>query len=262
MRLSITTLVLIVAWLAAVTDVRADVTARVIATDPAGSAITLARDQSLYVRIEYATDKPVSIWARPYFNGTEVSAKSNASIPHDGKGEALGWFAFDQPGEIDEIRILAGDGSHGGTRQVSSYPVNVTGTGVPAARTARAAWVDEMLRQEEVVRRADYEKRMSEPVSAGDSMLMSGFMLAVLALLLCGFAWPAWAMWKWRGGWRMASAIPIALMGFVVLRIVFDTARDPTSHNLWPFEILMWGTVSLGIMLVLKIARRFVGAGA
>ena len=194
MRLSIATLVLIVAWLAAVTDVRADVTARVIATDPAGSAITLARDQSLYVRIEYATDKPVSIWARPYFNGTGVSAKSNASIPHDGEGEALGWFAFDQPGEIDEIRILAGDGSRGGTRQVSSYPVNVIGTGVAAARTARAAWVDEMLRQEEVVRRAAYEKRMSEPVSAGDSMLMSGFMLAVLALLLCGFAWPACAM--------------------------------------------------------------------
>lgn len=133
MRRSLATLVLIVAWLAAVTDVRADVTARVIATDPAGSAITLARDQSLYVRIEYATDKPVSIWARPYFNGTEVSAKSNASIPHDGEGEALGWFAFDQPGEIDEIRILAGDGSRGGTRQVSSYPVNVTGTSVPAA---------------------------------------------------------------------------------------------------------------------------------
>ncbi len=60
----------------------------------------------------------------------------------------------------------------------------------------------------------------------------------------------------------MASAIPLALMGFVVLRIVFDTTRDPTSHNLWPFEILMWGTASLAFMLVLKIARRFVGAGA
>jgi hypothetical protein len=39
-----------------------------------------------------------------------------------------------------------------------------------------------------------------------------------------------------------------------------DTARDPTSHNLWPFEILMFGLVSLGIIFALGIARRVVGA--
>ena len=70
MRLSTATPVLIVAWLAAVTDVRADVTARGDRHRPCRQRDrTLARDQSLYVRIEYATDKPVSIWARPYFNG-------------------------------------------------------------------------------------------------------------------------------------------------------------------------------------------------
>lgn len=48
-------------------------------------------------------------------------------------------------------------------------------------------------------------------------------------------------------------------MLFVVLRIVVDTAHDPTSHNLWPFEILQVGVVALGIIAVLKLARRFLG---
>lgn len=42
-------------------------------------------------------------------------------------------------------------------------------------------------------------------------------------------------LWRWRGGWRIAAA-PAMVMSFVVLRIVVDTARDPTSRNLWPFE--------------------------
>ena len=41
-----------------------------------------------------------------------------------------------------------------------------------------------------------------------------------------------------------------------VLRIVVDTARDPTSHNLWPFEILMWGGACVAFMVALKFARR------
>ena len=238
----------------------AEVTARVVATDPAGNEITLGRNESLLLRIEYSADRPVSIWARPYFRGKEVGAKSNASVPHDGQGEALGWFEFNQPGEVDEIRVLAGDGSHAGTRQVSTYPVHVIGTNEAGAGRPRPEWVNALSREEEAVRRQAYEKRMSEPVTAGDSAFMSGFMLTVLALLVAGFAWPAWGILKWRGRWRTAAAIPIAVMAFVVLRIVFDTSRDPTSHNLWPFEILIWGGASFAFMLALKLARRFAAA--
>jgi hypothetical protein len=85
---------------------------------------------------------------------------------------------------------------------------------------------------------------------------MSGFMLTMLALLVGSLALPAWGLWRWRGGWRAAAAVPMAVMAFVVLRIVVDTARDPTSHNLWPFEILMWGGSCVALMLALKFARR------
>jgi hypothetical protein len=253
-------LVLVGALLSIAASASAETTARVVETDPAGASITLARNESLYVRIAYASEATVSIWARPFFRGTEVPAKSNASVPHTGNGEALGWFEPMQPGRIDEIRVLAGDGSRGGTRVVSTYRIDVTTTSEPAPPRARAEWVETLSREEEAVRREAYERRMREPVTAKDSVFMSGFMLAVLGLLFGGVAWPAWGVWKWHGGWRLAAALPIAAMSVVVLRILIDTARDPTSHNLWPFEIIMWGGGSCLFMVALKFVRRIANA--
>lgn len=45
-------------------------------------------------------------------------------------------------------------------------------------------------------------------------------------------------------------------MAFVVLRLIVGVARDPTSHNLWPFEILMAGGLSTVLMIVLLVARK------
>ena len=106
-----------------------------------------------------------------------------------------------------------------------------------------------------------YRERMSRPPNAGDAALASGFMLAVFALGLFSFAAPAWGMWRWRGGWRIAAAVPAAIMAFVVLRIMIGVAGDPTSHNLWPFEILQAGAVSVVVMVVLLVARKLPGVG-
>jgi len=62
------------------------------------------------------------------------------------------------------------------------------------------------------VQREAYEKRMSEPVTAGDRIFMSCFMSAVLFILLCGLVAPMWGLWKWRGGWRVAAAVSLAIM--------------------------------------------------
>ena len=99
MRWLIAMVALIVTSLATI-GARAEVRASGVATDPPGEFIELGRDESLYVHIEFTSDKPVSIWARPFFNGTEVSAKSNASIPHEGHGDARAWCAFNKPGKV------------------------------------------------------------------------------------------------------------------------------------------------------------------
>lgn len=49
------------------------------------------------------------------------------------------------------------------------------------------------------------------------------------------------------------------MMGFVALRVVLGIAADPTSHNLWPFEILQAGFLNLVVIGVLLAARKFSG---
>jgi hypothetical protein len=239
----------------------AQTTVRVVATDP-GAEATLGRDESFYVRIEFTTDQPVSIWARPYFQGKPVQrTKSNASLPHTGAGHALGWFSLDGAGAVDEVRIKLGGGKPYREWEAASYPVRLTGTGLPAARRSPPEWVDELMADERVRYKQAYEQRMSEPVSTGGMLFMSFFMLTVLGLLVVGAGAPLWGVWKWRGGWRIAAAVPALMMAFVIGRIVIDTARDPTSHNLWPFEILMWGGASAVAMGALALFRWLAGRG-
>ena len=242
---------------------RAETEVRVLATYPAGDPVTLGKGQTFYVHIGYTTDEPVKIWARPFFQGREVAAGSNPSRSHTGSGETLGWFFFMEPGkQVDEVRITVGDGSQAGTRLIPTHPVRITGSDQSAASTSEPDWLVTLRQQEERLQREEFEKRASTPPSAGDTLFFGGFMLAVAALGIGGVAAPFWAIRRWRGGWRVAAAVPAVMTGFVVLRIVVDTAGDPTSHNLWPFEILQIGALSLVVIGVLLAARRFSGAEA
>jgi hypothetical protein len=74
-----------------------------------------------------------------------------------------------------------------------------------------------------------------------------------------GYVLPAWGVWRWHGTWRIAEAVPAAMMAFVIIRILVDGLRDPTSHNLFPFEIAMAGLLSVGMMGVLYLAHKLFG---
>lgn len=41
--------------------------------------------------------------------------------------------------------------------------------------------------------------------------------------------------------WTMLATFPVAVM----IRVVIDTAKDPTDHNLWPFELIIAAVFSL-----------------
>jgi hypothetical protein len=254
--------VLVALSLVTSTTALAGSSARVVETQPSTSA-TLGHGQSFYVRIEYSTDEPISLWARPFFHGKEVKrAMSNASSAYLGSGEALGWFELIDAGAVDEVRIKAGGGKPYREWELASQPVQLRWAQTSATAEPRAAWVDELIAAESARMHEDAQRRASEPVSVGGAALVSGFMLFMLALLVAGIGIPLWSVWKWRGGWKIAAAVPVAIVAFVVLRIIFDTARDPTSHNLWPFEIIIFGAVAVGIIGALKIARRMMGVQA
>lgn len=248
------------AALGAVPRALAETMVEVLATEPASRTGTLGSGQTFYLRIAYATDSPVRIWARPYYDGREVNAGSNPSRVHEGEGEALCWFFFlGEPGQrVDEIRISAGDGSSSGTRELLRLPVHITAGTAAAPTTPEPAWLARLKAEEERLQREDYERRMSEPLTVGDGLFAVGFMLTVLAIGIGGLALPIRAMRRWEGGWRFVAALPALWVGFVVLRIVVGTALDSTSHNLWPFEILYASAASLVLLGAMAVARRLV----
>jgi hypothetical protein len=240
---------------------QAETTVEVVSTWPAGETLTLSRNQTFYLHLRYTSDKPVQIWARPYFEGEPAHAGSNPSrIYPAGSGEAMGWFFLDPDARVDEVRISAGDGSPNGTHVVASYPVDVTGGDAPTQAGTPPAWVTTLRAADKAAQDAAYREAMNQPVSAGETLFFTVFMLLMAGLGLFGLLAPVWGLWRWRGGWRIAAAAPAGLMGFVVLRILVGTSIDPTSHNLWPFEILMVGAASTVFMIVLMVVRKVTGA--
>lgn len=238
-------------------DAPSPVTVSVTDTWPQGEDITLGRNQNFYLRLAYRSPTPVGIWIRPYFHGEPAKVGSSPSARYSGEGEALGWFFFMQPGDqVDEIRITAGDGRLDHTPVVATYPVHLTGGFEPAADDAPPEWVERLRARDKAQQRAARQQAASEPVSPGSIAFFSAFMLAMFAIGLIGLVAPAWALWRWRGLWRGLAAIPAAVMAWAVLNIVVGVARDPTSHNLWPFEILMFGGFSAASMAVLALFRR------
>jgi hypothetical protein len=240
-------------------DATAATEVEVLATEPSGHAVTLGNGQTFYLRIGYSTDTPVHIWARPFFEGREVNAGSNPSRRYEGAGEALAWFFFlGEPGlEVDEIRIAAGDGTNAGTATLLSVPVRITAGARPAPDSPEPAWLTRLKAEDQRLQREDYERRMSEPVGVGDGLFAIGFMLAVVAIGIGGIALPVRAMRRWHGGWRFVAALPALWVAFVVLRIVVGASMDPTSHNLWPFEILQASAVSLVGIGLIALAKRW-----
>lgn len=97
-------------------------------------------------------------------------------------------------------------------------------------------------------------------MNAMDILLFAGLMIALPSAPFLGFLAPILAYRRWRGGWRIAAAVPGIMMAFVVLRIAVGVAIDPTSHNLWPFETLMAATVSICAIAVLAVLRKLGGA--
>ncbi len=54
----------------------------------------------------------------------------------------------------------------------------------------------------------------------------------------------AFSLWKPERVWRWALALTFGFITIIVVRIVFEGILNPASHNLWPFEILLAGTVA------------------
>jgi len=86
-----------------------------------------------------------------------------------------------------------------------------------------------------------------------DLLMIFGFFTVPIGLVIS-----AVAIFKLKGiGWRLAAAVPlIAVAAYFVFVLIPDWQRDPTSHNLFPFEIGMHFWLTFPYALALLFAHR------
>ena len=241
----------------------AETRVRIVETWPAAQEVRLGPRQPFYLRLAYESDRPVGLWLHAYHQGRQVSVGSSPSRRHQGAGEAMAWFFFTEPvGVVDEIRIVAGDGSRDDTTVVATWRGRVSASTRPANGSggAEPAWLQALREQERQAQQRDRQAAM-DSADDGDDWWVLPVVWGMMALGIVGLVVPVVAICKWKGGWRVAAMVPAALVGFVILRIVVDTTIDPTSHNLWPFELAMVGGLSSALMLLFVVVRWLMGAG-
>ncbi len=79
---------------------------------------------------------------------------------------------------------------------------------------------------------------LAHPPSAGDIAFS-----VVFALVISWFAWRKARKQAAKSppGLGALSYLPAIVLGGWAIKLGWDTGRDPTSHNLWPFEFVMIG---------------------
>jgi hypothetical protein len=80
-------------------------------------------------------------------------------------------------------------------------------------------------------------------VSLPNTLMTPALIVVALAAALARFA----GKQSFRASWLIVAA---AVPAVVAVRVVIDTSQDPTSHNLWPFEIALAWVVGLLASLV------------
>jgi hypothetical protein len=59
--------------------------------------------------------------------------------------------------------------------------------------------------------------------------------------------------------WQLLAWVPVLPLGIWGVFIAWGVTRDKTSHNLWPFEMVVWGILSL-ILLAGVLAGRYLAS--
>ena len=80
-------------------------------------------------------------------------------------------------------------------------------------------------------------------------------LVIVVSVAIVVFGPQIWAIRAWQGVWRWLAAAPLLLVGADLILILVSTAIDPTSHNLWPLELLFIAVIGLPVVGLLWLVR-------
>ncbi|RST84305.1 hypothetical protein EJC49_21370 [Aquibium carbonis] len=213
---------------------------------------TLARDEPLWIEIDYRSDVPLRFQARAYREGVpvDVGQKMNASAVHPaGNGSALVWVAFYKPAVVDEIRVTAYDA---GFVPIETRSIRARLRWTDGGRRQPApGWVDAL--------RAEENRRIEAAMSSEPD---EGFDVAGLLIALAIFgAFPGYlylqvrSLSRWHGFWRLAAALPLLGMGPVIF---YTVPAFLAGANLWPLGLIFAAPPACLYLLMLFACRSYV----
>jgi len=241
----------------------AGVTVEVIDTFPESTDQALAVNQNFYVHLRYASDTPVRIYVRPFTQGKASNAISHgAFLLPPVADETLGWFALRAPGVVDEFRVLVDTENSGYPKEVLSVPVKLKWKpGGIMTETGMPDWIGNINQRNEILMRAA-QRNAGMGHSVGNMVLGMLIMPLLFGIPVLAFALSVVAFIRWPGAWRYAAGLPSLVFGIWVVNFIIDVTRDPTSHNLWPFELLYGAGYALAWLAVLFVARKLLAKKA
>ena len=229
----------------------AQVKVQVVETDPPSPA-TLGKWENLYVRVSYESDKPIRVRAYPYYGGKEVPGMSSGSYLYPaGSGEAMYWIAYVTPAQVDRIVVRAEDDRSGKPIAQAEIAVSLTWTGnQPAATRARPEWVTRMNAEQARRQKDAYNAYMNRPQAWWE---MPAFMLMTWSIPLY-FVGQVVALWRLRGGWRIAAAVPAVPMALLLAHAIYAFFA---GSNIFPLLLIFTCPIALVYLLVLWAVWRF-----
>jgi uncharacterized membrane protein len=82
-------------------------------------------------------------------------------------------------------------------------------------------------------------------------------MLVLAGCALGSLGATVYALRNWSGGWRWFASAPLLFVIAAALKIGLEVRADPTSHNLWPFEMLGFLAIASALLGALYLVRLF-----
>lgn len=83
-------------------------------------------------------------------------------------------------------------------------------------------------------------------------MVLAYAVLIVAALVI---VWGVVRLLRWRGAWMLLALVAMVPFVLVGSNVIQGVAADPTSHNLWPFEVGLALIGSLAIVVLGAVVR-------
>lgn len=229
---------------------RADTRVQVVETDPAGPAV-LDSWQHFSLRISYASDQPIRVRCEPYLADKRVPAINGGSPLYNAvNGDAFFWFSFTGARRVDNVVVTA-ETSSGRIVAKASFPVDVTWTGrAGASPQVKAGWVESMEAERTRQMNAQSEAYFNGP----QGMLSAMLGMVIMAGVPAYFVLQVVTLWRLRGRWQRAAALPLVPMAAV---LCYTVIAFNAGSNLFPL-VLIFASIpgSLYLFVLLFLSSR------